>query len=200
LPPSEKNKKQMLKANSQKNKLCQINMFSIKSTFSRNNILNSPIIPNLTPKLFISITTFICSALSIFVLIKYVIITTHVIEHLDNVLELGVIRPIPNSSVEVSSISSSVANSIVEASSITSTMAVESAPNNVTPNTTNVLIDSTLSPSVNQAYPQSIDSSQSVNTPSTPVHRRIIIIYFIGAVMFLGVNAVVNTLVFVSGS
>ena len=195
----------MLKANSQKNKLCQINMFSIKSTFSRNNILNSPIIPYLTPKLFISITTFICSALSIFVLIKYVIITTHVIEHLDNVLELGVIRPIPNSSVansfvEVSSISSSVANSIVEASSISSNMAVESAPNNVTPNTTTVLIDSTLSPSVNQAYPQSIDSSQSVNTPSTPVHRRIIIIYFIGAVMFLGVNAVVNTLVFVSGS
>jgi hypothetical protein len=175
-------------------------MFSIKSLFNRNNVINSSQVPHLALNLFVAISTFVCSFLVIFVLIKYVILTTHAIEHLDTVFELGVIRPIPNSTitnslVEVVSINSTVANSIVEVGSISSTMAVESATNNVTTNTATLLIDST----TNHNYPQSVESHQNVNN-NTPLHRRIIIVYFVGAIVFLGINAVVDTYVFVSTS
>lgn len=110
---------------------------------------------------------------------------------MDNVFELGVIRPISNSTV---------ANSIVDVDSINSTMAVESLTNNVNTNTITPLIDSAVTQPINQSYLHYQDSIQSVNINSTPIHRRIIIIYFIGVVMFIGLNAVVATYIFVSSS
>ena len=228
--------------------------------FFNNNVVNSTQIPHLVLNLAVAITTFVCSFLIIFVLIKYVIITTHVLEHLDNALELGVIRPInyniANSivesvsinsnvavgsssinsnvvvesasinstvavestsinstvAVESASINSNVVNSIVEVNNMSSSIVVESTTNNITPNTTTLLINSTPNHSVNPGlafFPQSIESNPSVNNHlstdshyhdngSTPIHRRIIIVYFIGAFVFLSFNAVVDTYLFVS--
>jgi hypothetical protein len=44
-----------------------------------------------------------------------------------------------------------------------------------------------------------VESTQNVNS-STLVHRRIVIIYLIGALVFLSINAVVDTYIFVSSS
>jgi hypothetical protein len=169
-------------------------MFVIKSLFNRN----LPVIHHLPLSLFVIITTFICSALIIFVLIKYVIITGQAIEQLANGYELGLVRPIPNS---IAANSFETINS-ARAVTIDTTRAVESSTIEST-NSLNLAQTVTIDSNRETPVLETLESANYVNTSQDvrmPFHRRVIIIYIIGAVVFLSFNAVVDTYILVSNT
>lgn len=136
------------------------------------NLINSQ---NLIVFLIVSISVFVTTGLMFFTVIIYIKMITFPVEHLVNAIELTTIP---------------IRDSIVNTVSITSNMAVESAiqANNIT---TSVI--ATQQPTV---APQPI-AIQSLASEGTPIdqqilHRRLLMVYIIGTIIFLSVNATVD--------
>lgn len=127
-------------------------------------------------------------------ILKYIIITGQAIEQLANGYELGLVRPISPLREGIVGNSFDTLNS-ARAVTIDTTRAVESS----TLESTNALAQTVTINSNRET--STLESANYVNTSQDvrmPFHRRVIITYFIGAIVFVGINAVVDVYIFVS--
>jgi hypothetical protein len=174
-------------------------------------------------KIVIAILIFITSGFTIFVIIRYIIITTYSVEQILNYIELSLNRgnsPIINSiSSIISRVSSPSSVDIALESGIINVIPNTPIPNSPVPssniihNTTTYLLNHPMiNPPINQDVnihntTTSLLNHPMINPPinqdlntsvETPIHPRVVIVCIIGFGIFLGVNISVDFYLFLA--
>src|ERR1700678_510686 len=175
-------------------------------------------------RIVIAILTFITSGFMIYVIMRYVIVTTYAVENIMNVYEqtlarvnsidfliarmnFPIVNSIPYSTIPVDSISSIISR-VGSSSSvdIARSVALESGVFNTIHDTITSTHNSPVSSS-NHVYPASyvnsvniylINPSDTSNPVEIPIHRRVVIVAIIGFGIFVGINSIVGFYLFLA--
>ena len=167
-------------------------------------------------KIVVAILTFITSGFMIYVIMRYVVVTTYAVENIMNVYEQTLAR-VNSIDLTIARLNFTIANSIPsEISSIISrvspsssvdiarSVALESGIFNTIHDTIASIHNSPV-PSSNHVYPPnfvhntntSLINHPDVSNPSEiPIHQRVAIVAIIGFGIFLGINVSVDLYLF----